>query len=642
MRKKTLLLPLVIALAGFWHLSAQNLQLQLPDTIALPGDTLLLGIKAANFDEIVSVQFSITWDPSVISYMNTEVDDLTNAAVGETDAEDGLLRFSWFDIQGLGLILPDGSNLVNFSFEVVGEMDDYTDFVISGVPLAVQIFRATNTPGVFEPVALEQDSGSVTITDEIIEEISINVAIDKEDNPCFGDEEGFINLDIITNASDVDISWTGPGTFSASVEDIDQLAAGDYEVAIMDTMGVLLFDTTITISQPVAVLEIESITADTTNCNENTGSAQITVSGGTEPYSYDIGNGPTDNPQFNDLEAAAYSVSITDANGCMTLGSFEVNSPPIPEVDLGSDLSLCEGEVVSLDAGLSNNYLWSTGATEGMLEVDVGGEYSVTITNEFGCTASDTIQVLFGAGINLQVENDQLTICPGDSVQLVASGADTYEWIDTSASLSATDIANPFAFPIYTSSYIVMASNDCAEAMVSLEVEILPVSAAAGPDTCIAVDTEARLSASGGIDYMWIETPYPVSDVNSREPTTEPKETATYVVLITEANGCQVRDSLNVLVANDPAVIKGINLITPNGDGKNDVLEFQELAKFNTNTLRVYNRWGTLIYQKLNYQSDGERFDGTYKGKQLSAGNYFYILTLQSYELRQTLTIVRE
>jgi gliding motility-associated-like protein len=83
-------------------------------------------------------------------------------------------------------------------------------------------------------------------------------------------------------------------------------------------------------------------------------------------------------------------------------------------------------------------------------------------------------------------------------------------------------------------------------------------------------------------------------------------------------------------------------MITPNGDGKNDILEFQGASKFGQNTLKIYNRWGDLVYQKLNYQLDDERFDGTRNGSPLPAANYYYILSFRSGEIKQTLTIVRD
>ena len=245
-------------------------------------------------------------------------------------------------------------------------------------------------------------------------------------------------------------------------------------------------------------------------------------------------------------------------------------------------------------------------------------------------------------GPELLIENDLLEVCPGDSIQLIVSGGDTYQWIDTSSTLSDLTIAAPQAQPSVTTGYTVISSNECGTDSVSLEVNVFEFNAGAGPDTCIAVGTTAQLSAFGGEVYFWLQPPYPVSQVDIPNPTTEPKDSSTYAVLITDANGCQMIDSITVLVAEDPETIRAINMITPNGDGKNDVLEFPSLNKFNANSLKIYNRWGGLVYQKVNYQVDEERFDGTHNGKPLPAGNYFYVLSLRLGEIKQTLTIVRE
>lgn len=101
-------------------------------------------------------------------------------------------------------------------------------------------------------------------------------------------------------------------------------------------------------------------------------------------------------------------------------------------------------------------------------------------------------------------------------------------------------------------------------------------------------------------------------------------------------------DTITVFVADDSVNVKTVNLITPNGNDKNDVLEFKDIEKFGINTLKVYNRWGDLVYQKINYQKDDDRFDGTRKGKPLPAGNYYYVLSFREKEYKQTLTILRE
>jgi len=75
------------------------------------------------------------------------------------------------------------------------------------------------------------------------------------------------------------------------------------------------------------------------------------------------------------------------------------------------------------------------------------------------------------------------------------------------------------------------------------------------------------------------------------------------------------------------------NVITPNGDGAHDVLKIGGLENFPNNTLKIYNRWGVLVYTTRAYDTEGNVFDGTSTGRvtvkadnKLPVGTYFYIL----------------
>jgi gliding motility-associated-like protein len=80
-------------------------------------------------------------------------------------------------------------------------------------------------------------------------------------------------------------------------------------------------------------------------------------------------------------------------------------------------------------------------------------------------------------------------------------------------------------------------------------------------------------------------------------------------------------------------VIEVFNVLTPNGDGVHDVLQISGLENFPNNSLRIYNRWGVLVYTTNAYNTEGNVFDGTSKGRvtvdvdnKLPVGTYFYIL----------------
>jgi gliding motility-associated-like protein len=617
---------------GVW---AQSLHLALPDTTAQSGDTITVAMTTAGFEEIVSIQFSINWDPAVIKYLSHQQGDLNNVAIGPVEAAEGILRLSWFDIEGVGRTMPDGSTVLFLRFEVTGQPGDYTELAITDEPLFIQIYQATGTPGVFLPIDLEQDTGSVAVVDLAL--FTFNI----KDVRCPGDSDGAINLSALGGGSGFNFQWTGPGGFTSQQEDLAELAPGVYNLTVTDAGGNVVLDTTLVVGEPDQLV-LQDVMATASECTAATGGATLTIAGGTPPYTYDIGQGPTQSNAFTDLIFGNYNLSVTDANGCTLMDTFEVPSPPLPALDLGPDRPFCVGQTVTLNAGQHSSYQWSTGSASASITVAIPGTYSVTVANEFGCTASDTVIVRLDQPIFLEIENDLMEICPGDSLQLVVSGGESYQWIDPSQTLSALDIPDPISTPQATTTYTVMSSNACYSDTVSLEVVVYEVTATAGPDTCVLAGDVLRLYASGGVEYFWQGTDYPLSNNNIPDPFTQPEDSTSYFVTIIDANGCVVRDTVHVMVVKDPRNIRAVNLITPNGDGKNDVLEFEGIGKLSDNTLKVYNRWGDLVYTKVNYQMDDERFDGTYKGKPLPAGTYFYVLSFRTGDIRQALTIVRE
>jgi len=629
----SIVLMLWLSVAAF----TQSLQLSLTDTISFTGDTVAITLRTGQFDEIVSVQFSIQWDVAVIEYLSYQLVDLDNVAIGDFQSDNGELRFSWFDVEGAGRSLPDGSILAIIRFKVVGQPGDQTPIAITGTPLAIQIFRATIVPGLYDPVLLDQQAGSVLVGTPGA------ITFGVEQVRCNGAGNGAVNLLLQGETANYTFNWTGPDGFVADGANISNLLPGSYDLQIFDLSGALFLDTTIQITEPVALTA--SVTATTeSDCDGPTGSATLAASGGTTPYSFQLaGVGQNQDGVFEPLAAGAYTAIVVDANSCRDTLDVEVTSPDAPQLTLPDSLSICGTEPLTISAGVHENYVWSTGATTESISVSQTGAYSVTVSNGQGCSASDTVQVLTGQTPQAQIPLDFFQLCPGDTFQLQVSGGDTYQWIDTSGTLSALDIPNPLATPQYIGRYFVIVSNACGADTASIRALPYPMTATAGPDTCLASQTEGRLAASGGVLYDWQDSPYPVSDNSIPDPIVAPLESTTYVVEIMDQNGCFTLDSVWVMIADDPvSSIRAINMLTPNGDGKNDVLEFQGAGKFGQNTLKIYNRWGDLVYQKLNYQLDDERFDGTRNGSPLPAANYYYVLSFRSGEIKQTLTIVRD
>jgi hypothetical protein len=500
MRKKTRMLSLLAALLPVL-LSSQVIQLNLPEETVLPEETIQIQLETSGFAAVVSLQFSINWNPDVLTYMSHEITDLPNVAIGDSEAAEGKLRLSWFDVEGSGSTLPDNSSVVAINFLVVGNLGDSTPLVISDDPLDIQIFQATDTPGIFSPMELDQSQGMVFIG------APGTITFNSEMVSCFGANDGSIALNI-PPGSNYTYSWTGPENFTSGDQDIDNLIPGTYNVTVTDNSGDIIFENSFYIIQPSEIV-VQNIETSPASCNQSIGSADIFVNGGQGPLTFDIGDQQNSTGSFSALAAGNFFLTITDANNCIATDTFFIEAADAPQVDLGPDLEICAGDNPVLDAGQFLNYLWSDGSTLNTLEITQSGIYSVTVSNDPECPGTDEIAVNIIELPELIIDTADITICPGDTAQLQVTGGDFYVWSGPVEYLNSTNIPAPLAFPDTTVIFFVMSENECGSDEVEVEVSVAPAMGFAGPDTCVILETEVRLLAFGGEFYFWHPNEYP-------------------------------------------------------------------------------------------------------------------------------------
>jgi hypothetical protein len=139
-------------------------------------------------------------------------------------------------------------------------------------------------------------------------------------------------------------------------------------------------------------------------------------------------NGITSSPYILTVsEAGTYEITaLSDArcNGNGSAGSVTILENAVPFVDLGPDVTIPEGDTLTLDAGPSfYAYLWNDGSTGQTLQVSVSGLYSVTVTDYNGCTNADTVAVtvttVTGNGNPQPMANDMLKIYPNPSTGMI-------------------------------------------------------------------------------------------------------------------------------------------------------------------------------------------------------------------------------
>ena len=98
-----------------------------------------------------------------------------------------------------------------------------------------------------------------------------------------------------------------------------------------------------------------------------------------------------------------------------------------------------------------------------------------------------------------------------------------------------------------------------------------------------------------------------------------------YILQVLDTNNCIINDTFKVLRTDKNC--QGIpEIFTPNGDGKNDTWIIENVDIYPNIEVKIYNRWGTLVFESIGYQTP---WDGTYNGKELPADAYYYVIDLK-------------
>ena len=255
-------------------------------------------------------------------------------------------------------------------------------------------------------------------------------------NLCFGDCLGEIDITVTggTVAVDYTYSWTGPGGFTSTDEDISNLCAGTYSVSIIDDNGCPISDT-FEITEPDAPLALSGVPTNNSCFGDCLGEIDITVTGGTLDYTYSW-TGPdgftSTDQNIASLCAGTYSVSIIDENGCETSDTFEIIEPEALNISFasisGEALNCNTGQLsVLIEGGTAPyTYEWDNGSIDSNLFNLCAGDYTVIVTDYNGCSISQTgtVELLIPEGWEVDETTCSHEIFISSDATLLLDGVD--------------------------------------------------------------------------------------------------------------------------------------------------------------------------------------------------------------------------
>lgn len=426
------------------------------------------------------------------------------------------------------------------------------------------------SPGDYTVVVGDDNGCSTSGTVSVLQPGSPLLSENHSNILCFGDGNGSIDLSI-NGIPPYTISWTGPGGFASSSEDIGSLQAGLYSVSVIDS-GACPASISISITEPLPIQAL--IASSDQNCQGiNDGSITASASGGIAPYLFSLdGINFNANGNYTGLTAGNYMLTISDDFGCsmdtsITIGAPAAFSAVITTSDAGC-FAECNGTAqVSISGTGPFSIAWNNGqpASDTLVANLCAGNVTVSISNSSNCVIALSDSIYAFPEISFSSVDLQQNICFGDclgGIQSVASHAITYS-IDAGLTVQPNGDFSGLCAGTYT--LMAFDSNACFidTLVIITEPSALDVSAGSDQLLCAGQSVSFNAAATGG------NAPYTFNwgNGNNNASLTFTSTADTSVcVTASDSNGCFSMQScanlilypaLLLTVSNDTLVCEG-------------------------------------------------------------------------------------
>lgn len=344
----------------------------------------------------------------------------------------------------------------------------------------------------------------------------------------------------------VNVSPAGTYTYlwnnSATTQTISGLPAGTYTVTVT-AVGGCTATASVAVNVPSAVSLTPSSTAAT--CGNSNGTASVTATTGTAPYTYLWSNFAT-TQTINNLSGSTYSVVVTDAGGCTASATVSVTSTSAVNASASAVSTTCGGSNGSATATVTAGtgpytYAWSNSGNTQTINNLPATTYTVTVTGAGGCTATASTTVSPSTGLTLNSTGSSTT-CGGNngtaSVNVTAgTGPYSYSWDNSGTTQTITGLASG------TYNVTVTGNGGCtatSSATVNGSTGV-SVSATATPTNCGNSDGSATVNINTGsapFSYAW--------DNSGSTQTISNLTGGNYTVTVTGSGSCTATASVSV------------------------------------------------------------------------------------------------
>jgi hypothetical protein len=374
------------------------------------------------------------------------------------------------------------------------------------------------------------------------------VAIAPTPVSCFGGNDGTAMASVTGGAGLYTYSWnTVPAQSTALATN---LTVGTYSVTVTNAIGCTSAAST-TITQPSA-LAVNSVITNVSCPGGNNGSIAVTPTGGVAPYTYVWQPGNQTTSFINNQIAGSYSVTVTDSKNCKTIPSYSITQPAVIGISfVATPVNCFNGSTGIANSSITGGtppytYNWSSGASSPNATALHAGTYTLTITDKFGCTASNSVVINQPPALIANVTSSNITcnnLSNGTASATVSGGTPTYTYLWQPGALTNQNING-----LSNGTYTLTATdfNTCTTTAFATITKPLPLTIGFVNQVNVScfgrTDGAVTASPAGGTqnyNYSWMPGGATTATISNLA-------IGTYTVTVTDANGCNATNSVTI------------------------------------------------------------------------------------------------
>ena len=456
-----------------------------------------------------------------------------------------------------------------------------------------------------------QVQNTVTITQPFF---PLAVSVSSTPASCSGGTNGSISSSASGGSGPYTYNWM-PGNYNG--QNVLNVPGGNYTIKVTDSKGCIVTNSIIVMEPSQMILTTSSVNS---TCGAPNGQASVAASGGTSPFTYQWSPSGGTNSTTTGVVSGAYSVIVTDFNGCSSAQWINVNDNTAPAVSIfsSSNVSCYGGSDGSATVGISGGsgpftFNWSPYGGNSITANGLSaGTYTVTVTDANGCQSLATTSpaITQPAIITITLSIADVSCSGGTNGTAAASatggtGVFTYQWLPGGS--TGPNVSN---LSVGTHTVQVTDANSCVQTQTFTIAQPTPLLASITSTTNVSCfngnNGAATLSVSGGVpfyNYTWLPG-------GGNGSTGTGLSVGTYTVNVTDSRGCPVSTTATI---SQPAqaLSATITSAAANCFGGND----------GSAVVNALGGTGTYLYQWSPSGGTGQTASG------LAAGNYFVLVS---------------